>query len=153
MKREGRRAEKDYQWKCNSEGALAASFSHKLHFRSSKEAGDTCTTYEITKKIFAVWSFWKGCFCEMGSWLKGNCLLRHRVLIRNMTRGDQQYWAQGCHMICSLQPVPKTCWAWWLLSLSRLHCLLKPCFLNLADSPPSRGLRVEHTPSQNWPFS
>ena len=26
-------------------GALAASFSHKLHFRPSKEAGDTCTTY------------------------------------------------------------------------------------------------------------
>lgn len=35
-------------------GALAASFSHKLHFRPSEETGDTCTTYEITKKIFAM---------------------------------------------------------------------------------------------------
>lgn len=92
-------------------GALAASFSHRLRFRPSEEAGDTCTTYEITKKIFAMWGFWKGCFCEMGSWLKGNCLLRHRVLIGNMTRGYQQYWAQGCHMICLLQQVPKTFWA------------------------------------------
>lgn len=134
-------------------GALAASFSHRLCFRPSEEAGDTCTTYEITKKIFAMWGFWKGCFCEMGSWLKGNCLLRHRVLIGNMTRGYQQYWVKAVTWSvfykfpkhfepggCFLLP---GCTACWTLSFPTLW----------ADSPPSCGLCVERTLSQSWPFS